>query len=132
MAAPELPLEKLDPAEEWKPWIPSADDPFNAKWAAHLYRRAGFGHTPVELRDAVARGLTATLEQLTASAPQPKLARSVRNPAAGAVHLRAWWLERMLTGVEPLRERLTLFWHNHFATSINKVADAKLMLGQYE
>ena len=38
----------------------------------------------------------------------------------------------MLSGVEPLRERLTFFWHNHFATSINKVTDPKLMQGQYE
>ena len=35
--------------------------------------------------------------------------------------LRAYWLYRMLFGGDPLRERLTLFWHGHFATSLTKV-----------
>ena len=35
--------------------------------------------------------------------------------------LRAWWLYAMLEGGHPLREKLTLFWHNHFATSYAKV-----------
>ena len=36
----------------------------------------------------------------------------------------------MLHTPHPLREKLTLFWHNHFATSIAKVRAARLMLGQ--
>ena len=35
--------------------------------------------------------------------------------------LRAWWLYTILEGGHPLREKLTLFWHNHFATSVAKV-----------
>src|SRR5262249_39840576 len=38
----------------------------------------------------------------------------------------------MLYGPHPLREKLTLFWHNHFATSNLKVQNAGFMLGQYE
>ena len=38
----------------------------------------------------------------------------------------------MLHGGHPLREKLTLFWHNHFATSNAKVQNAGYMLGQYE
>ena len=38
--------------------------------------------------------------------------------------VRAWWLFRMLQSPFPLEERLTLFWHNHFATSNAKVATA--------
>src|SRR5262249_19045055 len=45
---------------------------------------------------------------------------------------RAWWLYRMLYSPHPLREKLTLFWHNHFATSNAKVNNAGYMLGQYE
>ncbi|MCY4321847.1 MAG: DUF1800 family protein [Bdellovibrionaceae bacterium] len=41
--------------------------------------------------------------------------------------LQAWWLEEMLHSPEPLREMMTLFWHNHFATSFNKVRDSSLM-----
>src|SRR5262249_54194181 len=46
--------------------------------------------------------------------------------------LRAWWLYRMLYTPNPLREKLTLFCHNHFATSNGKVQNARYMLGQYE
>ena len=42
--------------------------------------------------------------------------------------LRAYWLYRMLFGGDPLRERLTLFWHGHFATSLTKV-DSVTALG---
>src|SRR6266705_5384587 len=41
--------------------------------------------------------------------------------------LRRWWLERMLTSPTPLLEKMTLFWHGHFATSVQKVRDAYWM-----
>ena len=41
--------------------------------------------------------------------------------------LRRWWLDRMMNGPAPLVEKLTLFWHGHFATSIDKVKDAYWM-----
>lgn len=41
--------------------------------------------------------------------------------------LRQWWLNRMIHGPRPLQEKLTLFWHGHFATSVQKVRDAYLM-----
>ncbi len=44
--------------------------------------------------------------------------------------LRQWWLERMASGKRPLQEKLTLFWHGHFATSAQKVKDAYLMWRQ--
>jgi uncharacterized protein (DUF1800 family) len=46
------------------------------------------------------------------------------------VDLGAWWLERMRDGSDPLEEKLTLFWHGHFATSMQKVRDAYLMWRQ--
>ena len=41
--------------------------------------------------------------------------------------LRRWWLDRMTNGPAPLLEKMTLFWHGHFATSIQKVRDAYFM-----
>ncbi len=35
--------------------------------------------------------------------------------------LRNWWVEEMITTDQPLVERMTLFWHNHFTSSIQKV-----------
>ena len=43
------------------------------------------------------------------------------------VDLRRWWLERMAKGPAPLLEKMTLFWHGHFATSVQKVRDAYWM-----
>src|SRR3984893_1316421 len=37
--------------------------------------------------------------------------------------LRRWWLDRMMNGPAPLLEKMTLFWHGHFATSAQKVND---------
>jgi uncharacterized protein (DUF1800 family) len=44
--------------------------------------------------------------------------------------LGAWWTYVLLNSTHPLRERMTLFWHGHFATSADKVNDAGLMLDQ--
>lgn len=46
--------------------------------------------------------------------------------------LRTWWLERMRAGGAGVQEKLTLFWHGHFATSQTKVRFNHLMLGQNE
>lgn len=43
-----------------------------------------------------------------------------------------WWAERMLVTPRPLQENLALFWHNHFATSQEKVMCCGFMLGQME
>src|SRR6516165_3889364 len=46
--------------------------------------------------------------------------------------LKAWWIYRMYFGPDPLGERLTLLWHNHFATSAAKVRDLDVMRRQNE
>lgn len=46
--------------------------------------------------------------------------------------VRAWWLQRMRYSRYPLREKMTLFWHGHFATSFDKVNSANLMYQQNE
>jgi uncharacterized protein (DUF1800 family) len=48
------------------------------------------------------------------------------------LELRGWWLHRMAQGLRPLQEKMTLFWHGHFATSVDKVRDAYLMWRQNE
>src|SRR5215471_8566858 len=46
--------------------------------------------------------------------------------------LGVWWATRMLTTKRPLEEKLTLFWHGHFATGDAKVRDYRMMLRQNE
>jgi hypothetical protein len=65
----EAELARLDPAREWEPWRPAANDPWGLKWAGHLYRRAAFGGTWAELRAAVRAGPDATIDRLVAGGP---------------------------------------------------------------
>ncbi|MBA3529482.1 MAG: DUF1800 domain-containing protein, partial [Propionibacteriaceae bacterium] len=46
--------------------------------------------------------------------------------------LTLWWLDRMVMAEQQATERLTWFWHGHFATSNQKVKNAQLMLAQNE
>ena len=46
--------------------------------------------------------------------------------------LAYWWATRMLTTQRPLEEKMTLFWHGHFATSEEKVRDYRKMQKQNE
>ena len=46
--------------------------------------------------------------------------------------LKVCWLNRILRGPDPLREKVTLFWHGHFATSNKKVESVTLMDRQNE
>jgi len=46
------------------------------------------------------------------------------------LELRGWWFERMAKGPRPLQEKMVLFWHGHFATSVEKVREAYLMWRQ--
>jgi uncharacterized protein (DUF1800 family) len=55
-----------------------------------------------------------------------------RDYKLNVVDLRGWWLKRMAHGPRPLQEKLTLFWHGHFATSVQKVKDSYLMYLQNE
>jgi uncharacterized protein (DUF1800 family) len=138
MAKPLPPLDQIDPAEAWQPWQPTADDPWGAKWAAHLYRRAAFGPTREDLREAERLGVQGTLDLLFRGQPHAdELAETLVDAGRVAAErddsgdlLRGWWLYCILQGGHPLREKLTLFWHNHFATSIAKVQSPALMFRQ--
>jgi len=47
-----------------------------------------------------------------------------------AFELQSWWLTEMLTTPSPLTEKMTLFWHNHFVSSQQKVRSPQLMYRQ--
>jgi hypothetical protein len=132
------PLDKVDSAKAWQPWEPTTTDPWSLKWAGHLYRRAAFGAGPEELREAVKNGLPATFTKILAVDPAKAL--EWRNlleflggqiaPKNNAFELRGWWLYAILQSPFPLQEKMTLFWHNHFATSIAKVQRTVMMYQQ--
>jgi len=138
MSAPLPPdLTQVEPTEAWQSWAPDQRQRFDAKWAGHLFRRAAFGASPDDVRKAVRDGLDATRERLFAGDPRAA-ARLELLDATGeefaraddTEKLRAWWVSAMLHGGHPLREKMVLFWHNHFATSVAKVQSAMLMFRQ--
>jgi uncharacterized protein (DUF1800 family) len=132
------PLAKLDPARAWRPWKPDARQPWDLKWAGHLYRRAAFGATWDELQRARREGPEKTIARLLAGAPgqdefdqlMDELAPATLPEMENTGGLQGWWLYRMIKTFHPLRERMTLFWHGHFATSIVKVQEPALMRQQ--
>lgn len=46
------------------------------------------------------------------------------------MELRGWWMQRMAKGPRPLQEKMALFWHGHFATSVDKVRNPYYMWRQ--
>ncbi len=131
-------MNTIDPNTAWLPYSPSPAAPWNLQRAGHLYRRAAFGATWSQLQQALADGPQKTIDALLAGgADQDGFARQMAQTAQslGANdenQLRAWWLYRLLHTPHPLQEKLTLFWHNHFATSNAKVRNTVAMREQNE
>jgi uncharacterized protein (DUF1800 family) len=131
-------LAQIDPERAWQDWRPTAENPWGRKWAAHLYRRAAFGPSRADLLEAERLGPAGTLDRLLHGRPQAQeiaetladIGRIAASADDGGDQLRGWWLYCMLHGGHPLREKLTLFWHNHFATSLVKVQNLNLMFRQ--
>jgi uncharacterized protein (DUF1800 family) len=55
---------------------------------------------------------------------------ALRAQAENGAELRSWWLTEMLTTRSPLTEKMVLFWHNHFVSSLQKVRSPVLMYRQ--
>jgi uncharacterized protein (DUF1800 family) len=123
--------------------------------ARHLLNRAGFGATPHEIAEyalltraeAVDRLLAGTRKTATTPAPAgvrepitpPRALRNASPEERRAFQaqeirrgfdLRTWWIAEMLGTPSQLTERMTLFWHNHFVSSQQKVRYTRLMYEQ--
>lgn len=125
----------------WARYRPTSAAPWNTDRAWTLRRRAGFSATWRELERDVSDGPRLAVDRVVAGecrhegvpAEFALTADLLGDSAAGASdarRLQAWWLYRMLFTPDPLAERLTLLWHNHFATSQRKVDDVAAMKRQ--
>jgi uncharacterized protein (DUF1800 family) len=103
---------------------------------SHLLRRAGFGATPAELDQYVRLGYQGAVDkllnydQIPDSYPSFDIAAQTVNRRRAVADLQLWWLNRMLTTQRPLQEKMTLFWHGHFATAASKVNRVKWLYDQ--
>jgi uncharacterized protein (DUF1800 family) len=91
----------------------------NALTPAPIWTKEG----PAELREAQ----KVSLEKKGVDGKPLKIERPVQEQAR---ELRNWWVEEMLVTDQPLVERMTLFWHNHFTSSLEKVKYTPAMYRQ--
>jgi uncharacterized protein (DUF1800 family) len=111
--------------------------PFGREQAERLLWRAGFGPRPGEADRLAKLGLDGAVRSLTrpkaerfvGPAPRDDRGRALA-PADAWGHDHLWWLDRMVRTSRPLVERMTLVWHDWFATSLAGVGSQKLMLNQ--
>lgn len=132
-----LDLRAIDPTEAWRPYEPRSTRPWTTARAAHLFRRAGFGASPRELAQALESSPAASLDRLFNPGPDAETSATAADrlfetatSSGGAPRLAAAWMYRLIGTPDPLREKMTLFWHGHFATSADKVTESRLMLTQ--
>ncbi|MCA9052931.1 MAG: DUF1800 domain-containing protein [Planctomycetaceae bacterium] len=125
----------------WLPYAATDAAPWNARRVVHLHRRTVFGAAWDEVQrdladgpeEAVARVLTGECRAGGTAEDFEHLAGIIGAAAVesgSAERLKAWWIYRVLFSAHPLEERLTLMWHNHFATSNLKVESLRLMRQQ--
>ncbi len=123
--------------------------------AARIVRRTGFGATAAELaavhRMSTGQVIDAVLtpashvDRQAATPPTPSFELLKRVPRSASLQdrarwrmelraqlkqLTAWWVRRMIQTDRPAQEKLTLVWHDHFATAATKVRSARLLLAQ--
>lgn len=129
---PATAAELADPGWAWAAYEPDARRPWNMALAAHLYRRAAFGADWEQLQRAISEGPQRTVDGLLRPEADVqafnRTCDEYEDAAAGSLDgLRAWWLRRMIETPHPLLEKMTLFWHGHFATNGDAVKQPRLM-----
>lgn len=124
--------------------------------ARHLLVRAGFGGTPDEVARLHAMGLHQAVDYLvnykdhhpavdlpfTAYPKERPLEyekglpanernllnnRRMQKEAKQIQDMRNWWMRRLIESPRPLEEKLTLFWHGHFAVQYSTAANSYYM-----
>jgi len=132
---------------------------WDARAVEHLMNRAGFGARQAEIDAGVRMGREAFIDALFAGGgeePEPffvteydrraseqamtmdreallDLRREYRREdQRQIVQYAGWWVDQMRAGTHPLRERMTLFWHGHFTSSMTDVKSSVAMIRQNE
>ncbi|WP_269533048.1 DUF1800 family protein [Chitinimonas sp. BJYL2] len=131
-----------------------AAEPLGERDARHLLARTGFGPTSDEVASYARLDRAAAVDKLLAETrrkavttppvwvnePAPvrryqdlsevekKAARELQRDRG--VQLRAWWYDEIRDTPSPLTERMVLFWHNHFVSSLQKVRQPQWLYQQ--
>ncbi len=130
-----------DFAKIWAPYTPTPETPWNRQRVVHLHRRAGFAASWEEIERDLAEGPEVSIGRILSGRARTYRVPNDFEETAGLLvdaavtsndpaRLKAWWFYRMMFGPDPLGERLTLMWHDHFATSNLKVDNLAAMKRQ--
>ena len=119
------PPKDFDAQWAWARYEPGAKRPWDLRLAGHLFRRAGFGATWDQLQQALRDGPQQSVDKLLKpggdvaafNRTYDELESAVDPESESTDSVRGWWLRRMMQTPHPLLEKMSLFWHNHFATS---------------
>jgi len=131
-----------------EPYCPQVHGPWHGQHAYHLLERAGFGGTPEDVRLLSEHGMEASVDFLLRAPSNsylaaPDWASSWREERYTSYSSRTEeekrifrqtrsrhmqdvqrdWIQRMISGPQPFIEKLTLFFHSHFAVSADKIKD---------
>lgn len=146
--APVLTAGKIETARTFSGLNPYAG-PWTANETAHLLKRTMFGATPDDINYFLGLGMNTAVDQLLtlpATPPAPPVKNYTNNniPATDADYnipmgqtwvtintnaadgprrasFKAWWMGLMIHQERNIREKMTLFWHNHFSTESNDI-----------
>jgi hypothetical protein len=128
-------VARRKPARRRPKRAPRATGAWNEAHVNRLFWRAGFGARPDEAATWAKRGRDATLRFVLDGGPRgaalvgptPNVDGKPLDPVNEWAHDGLWWLDRMVRSQRPLVEKMTLFWHDHFATNDQ---ETPLMLAQ--
>jgi hypothetical protein len=107
---------------------------FGVREAERLLWRAGFGPSPGHAALLAGMGLHRAVAALTRPADAPRLTGAEPtvdgepiHPEDAWGHDHLWFLDRMVRTNQPLVERMTLIWHDWFATSASEVEERHML-----
>src|SRR3954469_16556889 len=128
-----MPATFQPPADQFAPFEPSKQQPFDERWLCHLLRRAARASTGDPLKQFKGKPPAEVIDSLTSYDPEKDPFDDLSTELEGFANLdlpntvASYWFYRMLNSPQPLQERIALFWHNRFATSAGKVGSGRLM-----
>lgn len=130
---------------------------WNRSQVIHLLKRTMFGASPADINYFLSKGMNASVDELLTAGnlpapPVKNYANAATTPATdpdmalaagttwvdtttsdGTVQgnrvnsFRSWWMGQLHEQGRSIREKMTLFWHNHFATQINSINNGRYL-----
>ncbi|MFN8360263.1 MAG: DUF1800 domain-containing protein [Candidatus Kapaibacterium sp.] len=144
---------KLTPKNQAESIQAAGLEPYTGEWtykqASHLLRRTMFGATKQDTETILALTMSQAVDKLLTAGTDPDEPKAYvasgsvaqGNSWAAAAYdgnlenqrltfVQSWWIDLMGRQSLSLREKMVLFWHNHFSCGANSVKDARYMYKQ--